>query len=149
MGSLHPTMGFCADNPCRNGGRCIDNSHAGYFSCVCTGQFLGVSFPFLFVFLLASVSPCIPLDRTPLGDSYAIKTPLREREEIVRSQHTTLCFLSVPFFCPFPMNQVSCVNTRRARNAVRGPVPAARAASSVKANQCTTANRSSASVRPI
>ena len=39
--SLHPTMGFCASNPCANGGRCVDNSHAGYFTCICAPPFLG------------------------------------------------------------------------------------------------------------
>lgn len=34
---------YCASNPCKNGGRCVDNSHAapGYFTCFCPPNFQG------------------------------------------------------------------------------------------------------------
>jgi hypothetical protein len=37
---------YCASNPCKNGGRCVDNSHAapGYFTCFCPPNFQGLGF---------------------------------------------------------------------------------------------------------
>ncbi|XP_046644446.1 neurogenic locus notch homolog protein 2-like [Daphnia pulicaria] len=67
---------YCASNPCKNGGRCVDNSHAapGYFTCFCPPNFQGK---------LCDFTPCptsVARTSCPMSFHYPLTSAGRSRK---------------------------------------------------------------------